>query len=210
MKRLKLVSLMVPDYDSAIQFYSGKLGFEVLEDLPFGEERWVTLAFPGNKDIAISLSRAKTDGDNALVGRQGGSFPLFGIETLDCAGDYRRLKGLAVEFDGERGRVDPIAHGRAQRTSGQHSEGSSVIDEADTVSRSARRRRTRGASRSYTSATSCRSYSSTTRRIWRGGSPPAPRDASSRSRRGPASSRAHSRRHCRVMYRSWRPTCSRR
>jgi len=101
MSKLSLVSLIVPDYDSAIGFYTEKLGFEVREDLPFGDERWVTLAMPGSREISISLTKAKTDDDRALVGRQGGSFPLFGITTLDCAGDYRRMKAASVKFDGE-------------------------------------------------------------------------------------------------------------
>jgi catechol 2,3-dioxygenase-like lactoylglutathione lyase family enzyme len=101
MNKLNLISLLVKDYDAAIQFYSQKLGFEVVEDAAFGDERWVTLSLPNNRDVAIALHVAKSSDDQALVGKQGGSFPLFGFETEDCLGDYQRMKALGVVFQGE-------------------------------------------------------------------------------------------------------------
>jgi len=101
MNKLNLISLLVEDYDAAIQFYSQKLGFEVAEDAAFGDERWVTLSLPNNRDVAIALHVAKTSADQALVGKQGGSFPLYAFETVDCLGDYKRMKALGVTFQGE-------------------------------------------------------------------------------------------------------------
>lgn len=101
MNKLNLVSLLVEDYDAAIQFYSQKLGFEVAEDMAFGDERWVTLSLPNNRDVAIALHVAKTSDDQALVGKQGGSFPLYAFGTVDCLGDYKRMKALGVVFQGE-------------------------------------------------------------------------------------------------------------
>ena len=101
MNKLNLVNLLVEDYDAAIEFYSHKLGFEVVEDAAFGDERWVTLSLPNNRDIAIALHVAKSSDDQALVGKQGGSFPLFGFGTEDCLGDYKRMKALGVTFQGE-------------------------------------------------------------------------------------------------------------
>jgi catechol 2,3-dioxygenase-like lactoylglutathione lyase family enzyme len=101
MNKLNLISLLVEDYDAAIQFYSQKLGFEVAEDAAFGDERWVTLSLPNNRDVAIALHVAKTSADQALVGKQGGSFPLYAFGTADCLGDYKRMKALGVVFQGE-------------------------------------------------------------------------------------------------------------
>jgi catechol 2,3-dioxygenase-like lactoylglutathione lyase family enzyme len=101
MNKLNLISLLVNDYDAAIQFYSQKLGFEVAEDMAFGDERWVTLSLPNNRDVAIALHVAKTSDDQALIGKQGGSFPFFGFGTTDCLGDYQRMKALGVVFQGE-------------------------------------------------------------------------------------------------------------
>lgn len=101
MNQFKLVSLIVHDYDAAVDFYTRKLGFELREDQPFGEERWVTLGVPGSPGIALALVRAKTAEDRERVGKQGGSFPLLGLETADCAAEYRRMKALGVAFEGE-------------------------------------------------------------------------------------------------------------
>lgn len=101
MNKIKILSLLVKDYDEAIQFYREKLGFELLEDAPFGDRRWVTLALPNQRDVTIALELAKTNDDQALVGRQGGSFAFLGIETTDCMADYNRMKSLNVKFQGE-------------------------------------------------------------------------------------------------------------
>ena len=101
MRKLKLFSLIVKDQDAAVRFYTEKLGFELMEDLAFGKQRWITLALPGNKDVSINVNQAATPADEALIGAQGGSVPLLGLQTNDCMGDYRRMKALGVEFEGE-------------------------------------------------------------------------------------------------------------
>jgi catechol 2,3-dioxygenase-like lactoylglutathione lyase family enzyme len=101
MNKIKIFSLLVSDYDSAIQFYTNKLGFALLEDKAFGDSRWVTLALPAQTDVTIALELAKSDDDKTLVGRQGGSFALLGLDTADCMGDYNRMKSLGVKFEGE-------------------------------------------------------------------------------------------------------------
>src|SRR5262249_44552634 len=71
MKKIKLVSFLVDDYDPAIEFYTQKLCFEVVEDAAFSDLRWITLSLPGNR-CAIALELAKTPDDLAVVvGRQG-------------------------------------------------------------------------------------------------------------------------------------------
>jgi catechol 2,3-dioxygenase-like lactoylglutathione lyase family enzyme len=101
MNKVKLIGLLVKDFDAAIQFYSQTLGFEIVEDAPFGEDRWVTLSLPNDRGLSISLQLAKADEDKALVGRQAGSFPLLGLDTLDCQGDYNRMNALGVKFHGQ-------------------------------------------------------------------------------------------------------------
>src|SRR5262245_5241870 len=101
MMRFSLLSLFVRDQDAAIDFYTTKLGFVLAEDVPFGPQRWVTLRLPDDDVASISLILAETEGDRALVGKQGGSHPLLGITTDDCVGEYRRMKGLGVRFNGE-------------------------------------------------------------------------------------------------------------
>src|SRR5262249_26052229 len=101
MKQLKIVTLLVKDYDAAIAFYTQKLGFTLVEDKLFGDRRWITLSLPGNH-CALPLELAKTPEDLAIVGRQGGSFPFLAPDTADCLlGDYQAMKSRGVAFHGE-------------------------------------------------------------------------------------------------------------
>ena len=100
MNKLSLISLIVKDYDAALEFYTKKLGFEVAEDAAFGDRRWITLTLP-NTDSAVNLELAKSKGDEALIGKQAGSFPLLGLGTDDCFGDYQRMKEQGVTFQSE-------------------------------------------------------------------------------------------------------------
>jgi catechol 2,3-dioxygenase-like lactoylglutathione lyase family enzyme len=101
MKKLTVVGLVVRDYDDAIRFYTDKLGFTVSEDVTSGEDRWVVLSLPDNREPGLALELARTETDRAVVGNQTGSFPLLALGTDDCLGEYRRLKELGVVFRGE-------------------------------------------------------------------------------------------------------------
>ena len=108
--RISLLTLLVKNQDSAIEFYTRGLGFVVAEDLPFGPKRWVTLRLPEDQGPSIALNLAETEGDLALVGKQAGSQPLFAIETDDCLRDYRHMKDAGVKFHGEP-QVQPYGTG---------------------------------------------------------------------------------------------------
>jgi catechol 2,3-dioxygenase-like lactoylglutathione lyase family enzyme len=101
MNRVKIISVLVLDQDAAIEFYTRKLGFELREDKPFGESRWVTISLPKNRDLTLALELAKTSDDKAIVGKQGGSHAFLALDTPDCIGDYTRMKSLGVKFLGE-------------------------------------------------------------------------------------------------------------
>jgi catechol 2,3-dioxygenase-like lactoylglutathione lyase family enzyme len=110
MKRISVVSLFVRDYDAAIEFYTRKLGFSVAEDVPFGSKRWVTLRLPDDQVVSLTLNLAETDEEKALVGKQGGSHPFFGIVTDDCMDEHQRMKDAGVKFHGEP-QVEPYGTG---------------------------------------------------------------------------------------------------
>ena len=101
MKKNLIFSLLVKNYDEAIEFYTKKLGWVVAEDNPMGDDRWVTIAAPGNDSCVVALHIARSKEDQALLGKQGGSHPYFAMETEDCVGDYKRMKKLGVKFHGE-------------------------------------------------------------------------------------------------------------
>jgi len=101
MKRMSLLNVYVKNQDAAIDFYTSKLGFVLAEDVPFGPQRWVTLRLPDDEVVSVSLTLAETNEELALVGRQGGSKPLFSIETDECMREYQRMKDAGVRFEGE-------------------------------------------------------------------------------------------------------------
>jgi catechol 2,3-dioxygenase-like lactoylglutathione lyase family enzyme len=110
MKRMSLFNVLVKDQDAAIDFYTRKLGFELKEDVAFGPGRWVTLRLPDDGAVSVALNLAESDADKALVGKQAGSQPLFGIETSDCRSCYRQMKAAGVTFLGEP-QVQPYGTG---------------------------------------------------------------------------------------------------
>ena len=55
------ITLVVRDYDEAIAYYTGALGFELLEDTPLGDgKRWVRVAPAGSNETALLLAQAAT------------------------------------------------------------------------------------------------------------------------------------------------------
>jgi len=95
-----LVSLVVRDYDEAIAFYVGVLGFTLLEDSPVSEQskRWVVVAPPGSTESRLLLARASTAEQAARIGNQtGGRVSLF-LYTDDFNRDYGNYKNKGVVF----------------------------------------------------------------------------------------------------------------
>ncbi|WP_337840792.1 VOC family protein [Rheinheimera sp.] len=95
---LSLVSLLVDDYDQAIAFYQGKLGFELVEDSPQGDKRWVVVRPRGARESAILLARASTELQRAQIGQQGAGRVWLFLHTEDFYSDYQRMLQAGVEF----------------------------------------------------------------------------------------------------------------
>ena len=93
-----LVSVVVRDYEEAIAFYVGVLGFRLLEDSPHGTKRWVVVAPPGNKGASLLLARAATSSQEDRVGDQTGGRVSFFLYSDDFATDYERLRAAGVSF----------------------------------------------------------------------------------------------------------------
>ncbi|MGY1409655.1 VOC family protein [Luteimonas sp. A611] len=94
------VSLLVRDYDEAIAFYVGKLGFQLVEDSPRPEQdkRWVVVAPCGGAGASLLLARASTPEQLRLIGDQTGGRVFLFLQTDDFWRDYHRLAGAGVEF----------------------------------------------------------------------------------------------------------------
>ncbi len=96
--KLAAFSVLVPDYDPAIAFFCGGLGFTLTEDIPQGAKRWVTVAPPG-ENIRLVLARA--DGPvqrAALASPAGGRVWLF-LQTSDFARDSARITEAGGIFE---------------------------------------------------------------------------------------------------------------
>ena len=93
------IALMVRNYDEALEFYTQKLGFEVLSDAPMSEDkRWVEICPPNSQGTALVLSKATDAQQEAFVGNQAAGRVLLFLGTDDFYGDYNRMKEAGVEF----------------------------------------------------------------------------------------------------------------
>lgn len=94
------VALVVRDYDEAIAFYTGTLGFEVIEDTyqPEQDKRWVVVAPAGSRGAAFVLARAAAPEQEPFIGNQTGGRVFLFLRTDDFWRDYRDLTAKGVEF----------------------------------------------------------------------------------------------------------------
>ena len=95
-----LVSLVVSDYDEAIAFFVGKLGFDLVEDTPVPEQskRWVVVSPPGARESRLLLARATTEDQRSRIGGQTGGRVFLFLNTDDFDRDYARFVARGVEF----------------------------------------------------------------------------------------------------------------
>jgi catechol 2,3-dioxygenase-like lactoylglutathione lyase family enzyme len=97
---LGLVSVVVRDYDEAIAFYVGKLGFVLVEDTyqPAQDKRWVVVAPPGAKESRVLLARASNEHQLCRVGDQTGGRVFLFLYTDDFWRDFNTYKARGVNF----------------------------------------------------------------------------------------------------------------
>ena len=89
---LALVTLVVRDYDEALDFYVNVLGFRLLEDTPLTpEKRWVRVAPRGGGGCQLLLARAADERQRSRVGDQTGGRVAFFLHTDDFDADYANL-----------------------------------------------------------------------------------------------------------------------
>ncbi len=97
--KISVITLLVHDQDEALAFYTEKLGFRKLDDQRFGEGfRWLTIAAPGQQELALTLMRVDSDEMLSLVGRQAGHHVLLILDTDDFDADYQALRARDVTF----------------------------------------------------------------------------------------------------------------
>ncbi len=96
---LNAVSLVVNDYDEAIDFYTSKLDFELIEDTPLSDEkRWVLVAPRGAKEARILLAKAANPEQAKSVGNQTGGRVFLFLQTDNFWNDYQNMKERGIVF----------------------------------------------------------------------------------------------------------------
>jgi len=107
--KIKLTSVLVPDQEYALRFYTEVLGFVKKEDIPLGEFRWLTVVSPeGAEDIELVLE------PNAHVAAKAyqqalfdDGIPLTAFASENVQEEYERLKKLGVVFRSEPTEMGP-------------------------------------------------------------------------------------------------------
>lgn len=99
MPHIGYITLLVRDYDEALNFYTESLGFKLVEDTPLADgKRWLLVAPPGSTETSILLAKASTPDQAARIGDQtGGRVALF-LHTDDFRRDYDRMLSKGVVF----------------------------------------------------------------------------------------------------------------
>lgn len=96
--RLSALALVVPDYEAALAFYVGRLGFRLVQDVDQGRKRWVTVEPPGG-GTRLVLARAEGADQQAAIGNQAGGRVFLFLETDDFARDHAAMLAAGVEFE---------------------------------------------------------------------------------------------------------------
>ena len=96
------IALVVRDYDEAIAWFTGKLGFTLVADeyQPEQDKRWVLVAPPGAPaaSATLLLARASTPEQEAYIGNQAGGRVFLFLSTDDFQRDYAAMRAKGVVF----------------------------------------------------------------------------------------------------------------
>ena len=94
------IALVVRDYDEAIEFFTKKLHFILVEDTyqPEQDKRWVVVSPPGSIGTTLLLARASKPEQESFVGNQSGGRVFLFLNTDDFWRDYNDLVSRGVKF----------------------------------------------------------------------------------------------------------------
>ena len=94
------VALVVRDYDEAIEFFTKKLHFTLVEDTfqPQQNKRWVVVAPPNSSGTSVLLARATSEQQEACIGNQTGGRVFLFLNTNDFWRDYHDMVSRGIRF----------------------------------------------------------------------------------------------------------------
>ena len=91
-QKIARIALLVDDYDQAIEFYTKKLRFTLVEDTVLSEtKRWVVIAPQGSAECCLLLAKAANEEQRSRIGNQTGGRVFLFLHTNDFTGDYQNL-----------------------------------------------------------------------------------------------------------------------
>jgi len=86
------ISILVNDYDEAIEFYTKRLNFELIEDTKLSDtKRWVLVKPKGSGECCLLLAKAVTEEQKKFIGNQSGGRVFLFLNTDDFERDYNNL-----------------------------------------------------------------------------------------------------------------------
>lgn len=99
-RRLAYVSLLIDDYDKAINYFTEVLGFTVAQNEQLADgKRWIVVAPSAAEGALLLLAKASTPEQRALVGKQGGGRVWLFLHTDNFDRDYARMQRHGVWFE---------------------------------------------------------------------------------------------------------------
>ncbi len=102
------IALVVRDYDEAIEFYTKKLNFDLIEDSyqPEQDKRWVVISPPGSKGTSVLLARTSKPEQEPFIGNQAGGRVFLFLNTDDFWRDYNEMLAKGINFVREPKKAD--------------------------------------------------------------------------------------------------------
>ena len=95
---LALISYVIRDYDEAIAFFTNAMQFDLVEDTPQENKRWVVVRPRGGVDVSLLLARADTPEQQAAIGNQTGGRVFLFLHTDNFKRDYEHMRLHGIEF----------------------------------------------------------------------------------------------------------------
>jgi len=94
------IALVIRDYDEALDFYTKKLKFEIVEDTyqPEQDKRWVVVSPPGSRGVTLLLAKASKPEQLDFIGKQSGGRVFLFLNTDDFWRDYKRMVSDGIKF----------------------------------------------------------------------------------------------------------------
>ncbi len=98
-QKIAHISLVVKDYDEAIEFYTKQLDFQLIEDTKLSDEkRWVMIAPAGATECCLLLAKAANEKQAGSIGNQTGGRVFLFLFTDDFWRDYQKMSERNIHF----------------------------------------------------------------------------------------------------------------